>query len=62
MLGFAPEDEWRKFEPLYDMVLKTVKFYIPNRMMKFVNKYKRDIDIIEFRETPVPGVSTEVAP
>lgn len=35
MLGFSPEDEWRKFEPLYDMVLKTVKFYIPNRMLQF---------------------------
>ncbi len=37
LLGFAPEDEYRKFESLYDMTLKTVKFYIPNRSLKFEN-------------------------
>ena len=62
MLGFAPEDEWEKFEPIYNKVLKTVKFYIPNRSLKFENNYKRDINENEFRETPLSGASTEVAP
>jgi len=62
MLGYAPEDEWRKFETLYNMTLKTVKFYIPNRVIKFDNPYRRDIDKSEFLKSPFPGATTEVAP
>jgi hypothetical protein len=62
LIGFASENEWKKFEPIYDMVLKTVKFYIPNRSLKFENKYKREINENESRVTPLPVASTEVAP
>jgi len=62
LIGFAPENEWKKFEPIYDTVLKTVKFYIPNRSLKFENKYKREINEKESRVTPLPVASTEVAP
>lgn len=62
LIGFAPEDEYRKFESLYDMTLKTVKFYIPNRVIKFQNPYKRNIGEGELNKTQVPGISTEPAP
>lgn len=48
MLGVAPEDDWAKFESIYDMVLKTLKFYIPNRNLKLENKFKRDMNENEF--------------
>ncbi len=62
MLGSAPEEEWNNFESIYEMVLRTVKFYIPNRSVKFENKYKRDINENEFGESPAHGISTEIAP
>lgn len=59
MLGFAPEDEWRKFESLFDTILKTVKFFIPNRVLKLDNPYKRHIDENEFQKSPIPESSSD---
>jgi len=52
LIGFAPEADWKKFEPIYDRVLKTVKFYIPNRTLILDNPYRRDIEKDEFNTTP----------
>lgn len=59
MLGFAPEDEWKKFESLFDVVLKTVKFYIPNRVLKLDNPYKRYVDVNEFQKSRIPESSPD---
>lgn len=62
LIGFAPEDEWSNFKSLFNKVLKTIKFYIPNRSFKFENKYKRDIKDNEIYKLSPTGVSTLVAP
>ena len=62
LIGFYPEDEWRRFEPLYDRVLGTVKFYIPNRSVIFDNPYRRDINEDEFTSPTMSGDETEVVP
>lgn len=59
MIDFAPEDEQRKFESLFDMVLKTVKFYIPNRVLKLENPYKRHIDENVYQKSPIPESSSD---
>lgn len=62
LIGFSPEDEWKKFEPNYDMVLKSVNFYIPNRTLKLENPYKRDIRDDELISTPYPKNTPDVIP
>lgn len=62
LIGFSPEDEWRRFEPLYDKVLRTVKFYIPNRSVIFDNPYRRDINEDEINSPTMSVDKTDVVP
>jgi hypothetical protein len=41
------------------MVLKTVKFYIPNRVLKLDNPYKRHIDENVYQKSPIPESSSD---